>query len=92
MDRQKEPLTESLVRSLTHPLARSMMLSLHNLRGTVTGSRERMAVPSFLRVKNVEWPCSRNSDDGDEGKPMLREESRRVTRIPRFSPFQFSCV
>jgi len=73
----------SFVRSFAHSPVCSMMLSLHNLRGTVTGSRERMAVDQLLESeKNVEWPCSCNSgDDGDEGKPMLRKESRCVTRI-----------
>lgn len=68
-----------------------MMLSLHNLRGTVTGSRERMAGTSFSRVKNVEWPCSRNSDDdGDEGKPMRRAgKNLDVLRESRVLSFDF---
>lgn len=48
MDRvERAAYTESSsVHSLARSPARSMMLSLHNLRGTVTGSRERMAVPA----------------------------------------------
>lgn len=43
---ERAAYTESRVRSFARSPARSMMLSLHNLRGTVTGSRERMAVPA----------------------------------------------
>jgi len=46
------------VGSFARSPARSMMLSLHNLRGTVTGSRERMAVPAPWEWKTSNGPVA----------------------------------